>query len=203
MSEPSWEPARIAAVLRSAGVPDEPPARAMLVELWARLPGDAPPAQADLPAAEAAAAAWSEAGASGADVVRRALRLGRALADASPAGALDGAAAARLGALTDEAAARAVEAACRRATERREAWLSFLNHELKNPLNTVLNALWLLREHRDAPNAERFLDLAERAVRKMEAILKDLRDLHRKARTAPPTKGGETPPQKPGGTPAS
>jgi hypothetical protein len=66
---------------------------------------------------------------------------------------------------------------------------------MKNPLNTILNALWLLRERRDASNADRFLDLAERAVKRLEATLKEMRDLHSKAAQPVPIKEAPPPPK--------
>ena len=75
--------------------------------------------------------------------------------------------------------------------ERRDAWLAFLVHEVKNPLNNVLNAIWLLREValRGEPTAERFLALAERAVRRIEALVGEVRDLQQKAESPPPRSG--------------
>ena len=70
---------------------------------------------------------------------------------------------------------------------RRGAWLSFLSHELKNPLNTMLNALWLLRERgADAPQAARFIELAERAVKKLEDRIRDLKTLDQQLAALPP-----------------
>ena len=73
--------------------------------------------------------------------------------------------------------------------KRREQWLSFLVHDLKNPLNTVLNALWLLRsklEGRD--DVTKLLAMVERAARKMEADLGDVRDLERLHIAGPPVR---------------
>jgi signal transduction histidine kinase len=184
---------RIDEVLRHAGAPADEQVARLLGDLWANVRGDALPAQLQLPAAEAMGAAAALGGEEAGRLVRRVLALGRALADHARTHdppELTDAEAGRLQSLVDEAAARATAAWARAATERRESWLSFLNHEAKNPLNTILNALWLLREHRNAGNTDRFLDLAERAVKRMEGTLKDLRDLHRKAATPPPIKEG-------------
>ena len=74
---------------------------------------------------------------------------GRALVEiAEGTDRLDAAGVARLRQLVDRAAvevARAIEGG---RSGRRGAWLSFLAHELKNPLNTMLNALWLLARAR-------------------------------------------------------
>jgi signal transduction histidine kinase len=61
---------------------------------------------------------------------------------------------------------------------RRRAQLSYLVHELKNPLNTIVNALWLLRERGAItdPN-RRFLELAERGAERLEVRLQGLRQL--------------------------
>jgi hypothetical protein len=44
----------------------------------------------------------------------------------------------------------------------------------------------LLREHPGAPNADRFLDLANRGVRRIESTLKELRDLQNRMAAPPP-----------------
>jgi signal transduction histidine kinase len=64
--------------------------------------------------------------------------------------------------------------------QRREQWLSFLVHDLKNPLNTVLNALWLLRSKlADRDDVAKLLGMVERAARKIEEGLGDVRELER------------------------
>jgi signal transduction histidine kinase len=143
----------------------------------------------ELPCAEGAGAAIAERGGGSDEPVRLVLTLGRALDGvATQAGVLDPLDSARLRRVVDEAAARAAAAHARFGHERREAWLSLFSHELKNPLNTVLSALWLLREQRPPPPSERFLDLAERAVRRIEAEIRELRHLHRKAAVAAPSR---------------
>lgn len=164
-------------------------ARALLGELWAQRHGDAPVAQAALPAAERLGAELGESEVGVDALVRRVQRLGRALAEYTLSdGALDLADAQRVQLLADEAVARAAAALEQARHRRREAWLAYLTHELKNPLNTVLNAVWLLREHPDAPNAPRFLELAERAVRRLEGTIKEVRALHRNAQSPPPVR---------------
>src|SRR5437870_2484275 len=91
---------------------------------------DAPDKQCE--AAQAYGFARAEAGAPAADVVREVMA---ALPESSG----------RLRKDAIEAVARAVAGWEQQRRDRREAWLSFLVHDLKNPLNTVLNALWLLR----------------------------------------------------------
>ena len=80
---------------------------------------------------------------------------------------------------------------------RRGAWLAFLSHELKNPLNTMLNALWLLRERgADSAQAARFIELAERAVRKLEERIRDLRGLDQQLGALPPGWEGRLNPKR-------
>ena len=107
----------------------------------------------------------------------RVLRAGRALVEIGEGTErLDAAGGARLRQLVDRAAVEVVRAIESGRTGRRGAWLSFFSHELKNPLNTMLNALWLLRERgADAPQAGRFIELAERAVKKLEERIQELR----------------------------
>ena len=120
--------------------------------------------------------------------VERVLRAGRALVEIGEGtDRLDAAGVARLRQLVDRAAievARTIETG---RTSRRGAWLSFLAHELKNPLNTMLNALWLLKERgADAPQAARFIELAERAVKKLEDRIRDLKSLDQQLSGLPP-----------------
>jgi signal transduction histidine kinase len=186
---------QMGAVLARAGVEDDAAARAVLAELWSFRESTTPPRMVELPAAEALGFTAAEAGHPVGEVVRVAIALGRALAQSAVAtGAAELEGAAHLRAFTAEAAARAAEGHARFGYERREAWLSYLSHQIKNPLNTVLNAIWLLREHTprqpvaQKPSAERFLELAEKAVRKIEAELQELRQLHKKVVEAPPVR---------------
>lgn len=178
------------ALLRRAEEPTgSPTARELLNELWAQRLDDTPAEQAALPAAERLGTELSESEVDVGALVRRVQRIGRVLTEHTLSdGALDLADAQRVQLLADEAVARAAAALEQARHRRREAWLAYLTHELKNPLNTVLNAVWLLREHRDAPNADRFLELAERAVRKLEGTIKEVRALHRNALSSPPVR---------------
>ncbi|HZS36409.1 MAG TPA: histidine kinase dimerization/phospho-acceptor domain-containing protein [Polyangia bacterium] len=157
-------------------------------EIWELRHQDAPPSGQRLRAAEALGPAYLERGAAPSAAVRQVLRVGREMVEQAEQGGLtDAAGARRLGALVDEAAAQVAQSveAARRA--RRQSWLSFLVHEVKNPLNTVLNALWLLREKgADPVQAARFIDLAERAVRRLEGRAKDVRQLDEQLTTPPP-----------------
>lgn len=157
-------------------------------EVWELRLQDAPAAGQRLRVAETLGAAYLERGVAPSQAVRRVLQIGRAMVEeAEQGGLLDAAGARRLGALVDEAAAQAAYAVETARRGRRQSWLSFLVHEVKNPLNTVLNALWLLREKGSDPGqATRFIDLAERAVRRLEARAKDVRQLDEALTTPPP-----------------
>src|SRR5262249_26390218 len=111
---------------------------------------------------------------------------------------LDAAATRRLSAVVDEAAAQLVAAVENARRGRRQGWLSFLSHELKNPLNTILNALWLLREKAaDKGQAGRFAELGERAVRRLEGRIGDLRGLDENLNQPPPGWEGRRESQQP------
>jgi signal transduction histidine kinase len=130
--------------------------------------------------------------------VDKVLRTGRALVEiAQTSGRLDAAGVARLRQLVDTAAVQVAERIEAGRNGRRAAWLSFLSHELKNPLNTMLNALWLLRERgADAPQAGRFIELAERAVKKLEERIRDLKGLDHHIRGLPPGWEGRLVPKR-------
>jgi signal transduction histidine kinase len=167
----------------------------LLAELWEARNHDAPPGSVRLSAIEPFALTLVGRGIQGSRAVRLVLSAGRALVEqAEHDGQLDGAGARRLGALVDEAAARAAQAVEQQRRVKRQQWISYLVHELKNPLNTVLNALWLLREKGSDPKqAARFLELAERAVKRLEGRCRDVRELDESLVTPPP---GWEPPAK-------
>jgi signal transduction histidine kinase len=130
--------------------------------------------------------------------VDKVLRTGRALVEiAETGGRLDAAGVARLRQLVDAAAVQVAARIEAGRTGRRAAWLSFLSHELKNPLNTMLNALWLLRERgADAPQAGRFIELAERAVKKLEERIRELKGLDHHIAGLPPGWEGRLVPKR-------
>jgi signal transduction histidine kinase len=98
---------------------------------------------------------------------------------------------ARFARLGHEAARRATAAWERQRQDRRERWLSYLVHDLKNPLNTVLNAVWLLRSRLgNASDLERLLAMVERAGRRIEVLLVEVRALERRSVEGLP-RGGE------------
>jgi signal transduction histidine kinase len=157
-------------------------------ELWMQAAGEVPVADVKLECLEEIAVAFVDTLQPASSATERVLRIGRALAEIGEGTErLDGAGLTRLRALVDRAAvelARHVESG---RFARRGAWLSFLAHELKNPLNTMLNALWLLRERgSDGPQAARFIELAERAVKKLEERVRDLRGLDQQLGGLPP-----------------
>jgi signal transduction histidine kinase len=125
---------------------------------------------------------------SGSIAVSQVLLGGRALVElAEESKSVDPAGARRLQALVDEAAVQVAAAVEKSRKARRGQWLSFLAHELKNPLNTILNALWLLRERgSDKKTAGRFVELAERAVKRIEGRIADMRALDEQLVAAPP-----------------
>jgi len=179
---------QLLSVLARADVEDAPATRAVVAELWSMRSTGTPARMVELPAAEELGAMVAEGGEPPAEAVRVVLALGRALAEAAVAtGALELEGAARLRAFVGEAAARAADGHFRFFEERREGWLSYLSHELKNPVNTVLNALWLLKEQGTGAGAARFLELAERAVKKIEAEIVEMRQLNRRVREPAPS----------------
>src|SRR5450631_425917 len=117
----------------------------LIRELWLRAGEDGPAEDARFESIEDVAFSFVERLQPASMAVERVLRAGRALIEIGEGTErLDAAGVARLRQLVDRAAtevARGIEAG---RTSRRGAWLSFLSHELKNPLNTMLNALWLI-----------------------------------------------------------
>jgi signal transduction histidine kinase len=187
---------RMNSTLKRYGASGSEALQSLMAELWGLRVEKTPPDRVVLHASLALGEYYLNRGCPPSGAVREVLQLGRALVDdARGRGELDAEGAARLRALVDEAAvqtARAVELA-RRA--RRQSWLAFLVHELKNPLNTVLNALWLLREKgADKTQAARFIELAERAVRRLESHARDVRQLDEELLTPPA--GWQPQPQK-------
>ena len=172
--------------LERAGLRAGAAERKQAAELW-DLRRSRSPEPASLASAERAGELGAASGDAVEEVVRRALIVGRMLARAAlSARLLQPDEANRIAFLTDEAAVRAAAAHARFLRNRRDEWLSFFAHELKNPLNTVLNAIWLIREGRGGVPADRFLQLAERAVHRMESTIGELRDLDHRSLSPPP-----------------
>jgi signal transduction histidine kinase len=160
----------------------------LIRELWIRAADDTPVGDVRFESVEDVAFAFVERLQPASAAAERVLRGGRALVEiAEGTERLDAAGVARLRQLVDRAAVDIVRAIESGRGGRRTAWLSFLSHELKNPLNTMLNALWLLRERgADAPQAGRFIELAERAVKKLEERIQELRGLDQSIAGLPP-----------------
>ena len=171
--------------------------KALFDELWAARDRDAPAGATALASVDPLAQRLMASGQSVPAAVRLVLTAGRLLVEhAEHDGTIDGAQTRRLQRLVDEAAVQLSIALERARRARRQAWLSFLVHELKNPLNTVLNALWLLREKGSDPKqAARFLELAERAVKRLETRCRDVRELDEELLQPPP--GWEAPQPRP------
>ena len=167
-------------------------------ELWVHAANATPLDAVRFETAEDVAVAFVDALQPPSAAIDKVLRAGRALVEvAEGTERLDGAGAARLRALVDRAAVEVARAIETGRGGRRAAWLSFLSHELKNPLNTVLNALWLLRERgSDGPQAARFIELSERAVKKLEERIRDLKTLDQQLGVLPPGWEGRLVPKR-------
>jgi signal transduction histidine kinase len=135
-----------------------------------------------LPRAQALGTMWQQLGRSASDAARDVALLGERLEEAlAERGHLTVDLLRDLGALVKHAMAEAVDAHAHAARESREGWLSFYAHELRNPLNTLVNSTWILRNHAATPQAQRVCDMADRAIQKMEGLIHDVRALERKA----------------------
>jgi signal transduction histidine kinase len=166
----------------------DPAVEPLVRELWVHAAAATPIESVRFESAEDVALAFVDAMQPASAAVEKVLRAGRALAEvAEGTDRLDGAGAARLRALVDRAAVEVARNIELGRGGRRGAWLSFFTHELKNPLNTVLNALWLLRERgSDGAQAARFIELSERAVKKLEERVRDLKTLDQQLGALPP-----------------
>ena len=160
----------------------------LIRELWIRAGEGGPVADVHFDSIDDVAFAFVERLQPASSAVEQVLRAGRALVEIGEGTErLDPAGVARLRQLVDRAAIEIARSIEQGRGNRRGAWLSFLSHELKNPLNTMLNALWLLRERgADAPQAARFIELAERAVKKLEDRIRDLKALDQQLGALPP-----------------
>jgi signal transduction histidine kinase len=173
---------------RGGELADDAAIEPLMRELWIRAAEGADGGEARFDSVEEVAFAFIERLQPASAAVEQVLRAGRALVEIGEGTErLDATAVARLRRLVDRAAVEVGRAIESGRGSRRGAWLSFLSHELKNPLNTMLNALWLLRERgSDAPQAARFIELAERAVKKLEERIRDLKGLDQQLAGLPP-----------------
>jgi len=161
---------------------------AVLTELARNLAAaEIPPREHTWSAAEAYGRSRGEAGADCADVAREVLDgVHAAMADLAASDSSEGLLG-RVRDLGNEAAVRAIAGWEQQRRDRREQWLSFLVHDLKNPLNTVLNAVWLVRgKLAGREDIDKLLKMVERAAHKIESGLGDVRDLERRHVAAPP-----------------
>src|SRR5262249_20249055 len=138
------------------------------------------------PRAAALGTEWHLAGGEMSALVRVTTGLGRGLEGAlEERGELDDVARRKLRLLADEAVARALEAFCQAQKSPRDRWLSYSAHEMRNSLNTLVNAHWILRNG-EGKNTSKVSDMAERAVRKLEAYVKEFRELDTQAQKPAP-----------------
>lgn len=84
-----------------------------------------------------------------------------------------------------EATACSLEAYAEAKRVRRDRWLSYHAHEMRNALNTLVNAQWILKNS-EGKNNMRVLDMAERAVRRLENAVKEVRELETQSRQPAP-----------------
>ncbi|MDB4970148.1 MAG: hypothetical protein JWN44_5837 [Myxococcales bacterium] len=170
----------------------------LIRELWIRAGESSPVADVRFESAEDVAVAFVDKLQTPSAAVDKVLRAGRALIEvAEGTERLDAVGIGRLRQLVDSAAVQIASCIEQGRIGRRSAWLSFLAHELKNPLNTILNALWLLRERgTEAPQAARFIELAERAVKKLEERIRDLKTLDQSIAALPPGWEGRLAPKR-------
>lgn len=172
--------------------PTDATARALLQEILDGIEpheGEVSPWQIALPAARALGAEWHALGGGAADLSREILRLGRALEESlDEHGLLTPDMGRRFHGILGEAVSSAIDSWQNASGARRDGWLSFYSHELRNPLNTLVNAVWILRNQAETPQAQRVCDMADRAIRKLEDTIKMVRALDAKASEEPPKK---------------
>jgi signal transduction histidine kinase len=166
----------------AAGSPDA--TRALLAELCNAMV--VAPAEGATDGAGTLGTQLALGGVSAHDVAREILGLVRGLESALAARGITDLDRPQLRRLADAAVVRAMTAYGDALVRRRDAWLSFYAHELRNPLNTLVNAIWLLRNGDRPGQAQRICDMAERAVNKLESIIKEVRALEAKFGTEPP-----------------
>jgi signal transduction histidine kinase len=159
------------------GAPASPTARGFVEDILEAFGGG----EVAFARAQALGAEWHAQG--GHDVAalwRELARLARAVEDALDPRFPEAADRRRLRAAVDEATGHALAAfgAARRA--RRDRWLSYFAHEMRNSLNTMVNANWIVRNAEGRPPAK-ICDMTDRAVRKLEGLVKELRDLENQA----------------------
>ncbi|MBI4511523.1 MAG: HAMP domain-containing histidine kinase [Deltaproteobacteria bacterium] len=178
-----------------AGEPLAPREARTFVEelLRSSLAGDEEPTwRLPMPEAENLGRAWAEAGLPGPDLLREALLVCQSVEEAMEArGGRERHGRRRLRAILDEAVVRALMAHGAVEKERRDGWLSFYSHEMRNRLNTLMNATWLLRNTDREGQLQRICDMSDRAIKRMEATIREVRDVEQVfTRPPPPRPGG-------------
>jgi len=82
----------------------------------------------------------------------------------------------RLRVAIEEATAHVLDGFASASRGRRDRWLSYFSHEMRNSLNTLVNANWVIR-NADGRPAAKICDMTDRAVKKLEDLVKGFRDL--------------------------
>jgi signal transduction histidine kinase len=135
----------------------------------------------------------ADGGCSAAETARRVIATGRLLEEAlDRRGGVDPDKRSRLRALVEDSVAGALDAHEAVRAGRRDGWLAFYTHELRNPLNTLVSALWLIRNG-NAAQSSRICDMADRATEKLETLVKKVRALEASFADAPPSKPARVP----------
>jgi signal transduction histidine kinase len=173
--------------------PASPASRGLLEELFEELArGTDPVGQPVLHKAVAFGQEWFLADSSASDLLREVNRLGRGLEESlAERGLIDDAQRQRLRLLAELAAVRALDAHDEGRKGRRDRWLSFFAHEMRNSLNTLVNAAWILRNSENPSQTQRICDMADRAIKRLEEKIKDMRELE--AAVAKPAPGKPDP----------
>jgi signal transduction histidine kinase len=160
-------------LLGTATPPDSEESRGFIADIAQALESDA----CTYERAVAMGVAWHVGGGDLVGLAREVARLGRRVADGlEEQGASSPAERRRAREVIDEASARTLEAFGSATRTRRDRWLSYYSHEMRNALNTLVNAHWILKNS-EGKNQTRVFDMVERAVRRLEASVKEVRDL--------------------------
>ncbi|MGV3723644.1 MAG: ATP-binding protein, partial [Actinomycetota bacterium] len=85
-----------------------------------------------------------------------------------------------LGVVQDITEQKLIEESLRAADRRKDEFLAMLGHELRNPLGSISNALYVLERRMDDPAVlRRYLEMLERQVALMSRLVGDMQDLSR------------------------
>jgi hypothetical protein len=134
-------------------------------------------AEIDFTRARSMGSDWHAAGGSEVSALWRELaRLARAIEEGLAAQCETPADQRRLRVALEEATAHALDGFAAAVRGRRDRWLSYFSHEMRNSLNTLVNAHWIIRNGEGRPSAK-ICDMTDRAVKKLEDLVKGVRDL--------------------------